>query len=504
MRLAELVAGFPVAPPAGSPQAGDVEVTGVGHDSRAIAPGDLFVALRGERYDGSAFAAQAASRGAVAALGEGPAPADLAIPWLAATDPARPPRALLGPLAARAYGHPDRELILAAVTGTNGKSTVATLLAAVFEAAGLPAGFVGTLGYRLGSRAFPGERTTPEASDLFRTLREMRRAGAAAVAMEVSSHALALGRVEGAAFDVAAFTNLTRDHLEYHGDMESYFAAKRRLFEHLKPGGRAVVNVDDPYGRRLAAELPAALSFGETGETGEAGVTAQGVELTTGGIRAIFRTPRGPFAVRSPLLGRYNLANLLAAAAAAEALGLPHAAVAAAFAAQRPVAGRMEPVERGQPFPVYVDYAHTEAALAAALTSARDLSRGRLAVVFGCGGERDPGKRATMGRIAGELADLPIATSDNPRGEDPLAILRAVEEGLKASGRSYRVVPDRREAIRAAIETAAASMEEGWAVLVAGKGHEDVQIVGDRKIPFSDREEIARALEERYGPVARG
>jgi UDP-N-acetylmuramoyl-L-alanyl-D-glutamate--2,6-diaminopimelate ligase len=491
MRLAELVAGLAITAPA--PGAAGIEVTGVQHDSRAVVPGDLFVALRGERFDGRAFAGEAAAGGAAAALGEGGAPAGLAIPWFAAADP----RSLLGPLAARAYGHPDRELTMAAVTGTNGKSTVATVLAAVLEAAGRRAGFIGTLGYRLGERAFPGERTTPEASDLFRTLREMRRAGAAAVAMEVSSHALSLGRVAGAAFDVAVFTNLTRDHLEYHGDMEGYFAAKRRLFAHRKPGGRAVVNLDDPYGRRLAAEMPDALTYGEGGM-----VAARDVDLGTGGIRATFATPRGELAVRSPLLGRYNLENLLAAAAAAEALGLPHAAVARAFAAQRPVAGRMEPVERGQPFPVYVDYAHTEAALQAALRSARDLSRGRVAVVFGCGGERDPGKRAGMGRIAGELADLAIVTSDNPRREDPLAIIRAVEEGLKAAGRDYRAIPDRREAIRAAIETAAAG--EGWAVLVAGKGHEEVQVVGERKIPFSDREEIARALEERFGSVARG
>ncbi len=499
MRLADLVAGLAIAAPLGA--ATEVEVTGVQHDSRAVVPGDLFAALQGERFDGRAFAAEAAARGAVAAYGTGETPAGLAIPWL----PAPVPRAILGPLAARAYGHPDRELTMAGVTGTNGKSTVATLLAAIFEAAGFKAGFIGTLGYRLGDRAFPGERTTPEASDLFRTLREMRRAGAAAVAMEVSSHALSLGRVEGAAFDVGVFTNLTRDHLEHHGDMEGYFTAKRRLFAHLKPGGRAAVNLDDPYGRRLADEMrgemrgerPEAMTYGEGGL-----VSARDVELTTSGIRAVFATPRGDLAVRSPLLGRYNLENLLAAAAGAEALGLPHEAIARAFAAQRPVAGRMEPVLRGQPFPVFVDYAHTEAALAAALKSARDLSGGRVAVVFGCGGERDPGKRPGMGRIAGELADLAIATSDNPRREDPETILAAVEEGLRAAGRPYRTIPDRRQAIRTAIETAAS--EEGWAVLVAGKGHEAVQVVGERKIPFSDREEIARALEERFGTLARG
>jgi UDP-N-acetylmuramoyl-L-alanyl-D-glutamate--2,6-diaminopimelate ligase len=454
------------------------------------------VALVGQRFDGRAFARQAIEKGAVAVAGplpEGGRPAGLGVPWVAVDDP----RALLGPLAARVYGHPDRELVLAGVTGTNGKSTVATLVAAVLDRAGLPAGFLGTLGYRFGDRRFPGGHTTPEASDLFRTLRRMREAGARAVAMEVSSHALDMGRVAGAAFDVGVFTNLTRDHLDYHPDMESYFAAKRRLFDQLKPGGRPVVNLDDPYGRRLAAELPGALTFGEGGD-----VEARGVTLDASGTRGTLRTPRGEIRFSSPLLGRYNLSNLLAAAAAAEALGLPHAAVAEAFAAQRPVPGRMEPVDRGQPFPVFVDYAHTDAALEAALRSAREVAgSGKVAVVFGCGGERDRGKRPLMGRIAGELAELPVATSDNPRGEDPMAILAAVEEGLKASGNpGYRLVPDRREAIRQAI----AAAEPGWAVLVAGKGHEREQIVGDRKIPFSDFEEIELALEERFGSAVRG
>jgi UDP-N-acetylmuramoyl-L-alanyl-D-glutamate--2,6-diaminopimelate ligase len=497
MRLSELVAGLPVE--RCSRDLETVEVRGVAHDSRAVAPGDLFVAMVGERHDGRAYADAAVGRGAVAVLGPsgpGGVPEGFPVPWLTAADP----RALLGPLAARAYGHPDRELLLAGVTGTNGKSTVATLLAAVLaEATGKPAGFIGTLGYRLGGQPFPGERTTPEAADLFRTLREMRAQGGSGVmgvAMEVSSHALDLHRVDGALFDVAIFTNLTRDHLEFHGGMEGYFAAKKRLFEHLKPGGRAVVNLDDSYGRRLAAEIPGALTYGTGANAGD--VAPLAVDLGVTGIRATLATPRGELTFHSPLLGRFNLENLLAAAAGAEALGLPHAAIVAAFAAQRPIAGRMELVDRGQPFPVFVDYAHTDAALTAALRSVRELAQTKVAVVFGCGGERDPGKRPVMGRVAGELADLPIATSDNPRREDPLAILRAVEEGLKASGnRDYRVVPDRREAIRAAVSAAS----PGWAVLVAGKGHEETQDVGGSKIPFSDREEIARALLERYGPV---
>ena len=498
MMLSELVrtlgldvraAGGPAANPEVS-----LEIGGVSHDSRTVETGDLYVALVGRRFDGRDFAADAVARGAVAVAGPLPAaglPPD--VPWVIAPDP----RALLGPLAAAVYGHPDRELVLAGVTGTNGKSTVATLIAAMLDAAGRPAGFIGTLGYRFGGERFPGGHTTPEASDLFRTLRRMRQAGARGVAMEVSSHALDMGRVEGARFDVAVFTNLTRDHLDYHPDMESYFAAKRRLFDRLKPGGRAAVNLDDPYGRRLAGELGNAVTCGAGGE-----VDAHGVTLDATGMRGLLRTPRGEVRFATPLLGRYNLANLLAAAAAAEALGLPLEAMAAALAAQRPIAGRMEPVDRGQPFPVFVDYAHTDAALDAALRSAREVAgTGRVAVVFGCGGERDTGKRPLMGRVAGELAELPIATSDNPRGEDPQAILAAVEQGLKESGnRAYRLVPDRREAIRQAIAAAG----PGWAVLVAGKGHEQEQIVGDRKIPFSDLAEIEKALEERFGtPVRR-
>ncbi|HEV7786634.1 MAG TPA: UDP-N-acetylmuramoyl-L-alanyl-D-glutamate--2,6-diaminopimelate ligase, partial [Thermoanaerobaculia bacterium] len=369
-------------------------------------------------------------------------------------------------------------------------STVATLLTAILEAAGHPAGFLGTLGYRYHEHEYAGGHTTPEASNLFRILRRMRADGAAAVAMEVSSHALAMGRVAGAEFDTAVFTNLTRDHLDYHKDFDDYFAAKRKLFDLLKPGARPAVNVDDPYGRQLAAEMPDALTFGERGE-----VSARDVAVTATGTRGVLLTPRGEVPFTSALLGRYNLSNLLAAAAGAEALGLSQEAVAAAFAGQQPVPGRMEPVVRGQPFPVFVDYAHTDAALDAALRSAREIAAGgKVAVVFGCGGDRDQGKRPLMGKVAGELADLVIATSDNPRSEDPQAILAAVEEGLRQSGNAgYRLVPDRREAIREAL----AAAEPGWVVLVAGKGHEREQIVGAERLPFSDLEEIGKALEER-------
>jgi len=485
MRLSRLVDGFPVSP---LPPGLDPEVSGIAHDSRRVRPGDLFVALSGACSDGRRFAMDAARAGAVAVLaGEGTTAAGVSLPWLTTAEP----RVLVGPLAARIYGHPDRELTLVGVTGTNGKSTVTALVGAILEAAGRPTGMLGTLGYRFRDRSFPGGHTTPEAPDFFAILRAMCDAGAEAVAMEVSSHALAQHRVSGARFDVAIFTNLTRDHLDFHGDLDHYFAAKRHLFDLMTPEGRAVVNRDDPYGRRLAEELAPATRVLTCG-MGEGDVFLAEVELSSSGSRGVLATPRGTIPFETPLLGRYNLLNVLAAVAAAEALSLPHRAVAQALATFQPLPGRLEPVDAGQGFPVLVDYAHTPAALAAALTSLRELSGKKIAVVFGCGGDRDPGKRPLMGETAGTLADRVLATSDNPRSEDPLAILAQVEEGLARSGNPhYRIVPDRREAIREAL----AGAGEDWAVLVAGKGHEAVQIVGDRQLPFSDREEIERAWE---------
>ncbi len=488
MRASELTRDLPIT---AAPDL-EFEVTGVTHDSRQVVAGDLFVALAGERFDGRRFAAEAAARGAAAVLGAGPPPAGFAGRWLSADEPRR----LLGPLAARLHGHPDRELLTVGVTGTNGKSTVVALVAAILEAAGRPTGRIGTLGYQFRDLAAEGERTTPEASELFRILRRMRDAGAAAVAMEVSSHALALDRVAGATFDLAIFTNLSRDHLDFHGDLEGYFAAKRRLFERLKAGGRAAVHVGDSWGARIAGELPAAVTFGRGGA-----VSAAEVTLDREGIRGVFATPRGELPFRSPLLGAFNLENLTAAVAGAVALGIEPAAIGEGLERCRPLPGRMEPVEAGQPFPVVVDYAHTPAALEAAIASLAGFTGRRVIVVFGCGGDRDPGKREPMGRIAGAGADLPIATTDNPRGEDPLAILSAVEEGLKQSGNTrYRILPDRRQAIRKAIDQAGPDR----AVLVAGKGHERMQLVGDRALPFSDRDEILRALEERFGPGKSG
>lgn len=511
--LRELIRGLPVD----GGEADARPVSDVTHDSRRVSPGAVFVAVPGEHHDGRDFALEAAAAGAVAVVGRGEEPPGLPVPWLAAADP----RALLGPLAARVHLRPDRQLTLVGITGTNGKSTVALLTRAVLEAAGRPAGLLGSLVYRFGEWSEKAARTTPEASDLLRLLRDMADEGARAAALEVSSHALELGRVSELTFDVAVFTNLTPDHLDFHGTLDAYFAAKARLFDQLKEEqhagprpGTAVVCLDDPRGRRLARRLhrrgTPVLGYGLQepgaweGVPGEEPdgleavprVGARDLEITETGLALTALTPRGELALTSPLLGRFNAGNLLAAVAVAEALELPHTAVAEGLARQGPVPGRMEPVDRGQPFPVYVDYSHTEAALEAALRSVAELTRRKVIVVFGCGGDRDPSKRRPMGRLAGELADLPIVTSDNPRSEDPMAIIRQVEEGLKDSGNPhYRVMPDRREAIRRAIAVAGPES----AVLVAGKGAEAVQVVGDEERQFFDREEIEQALEERFG-----
>ncbi len=511
MRAADLIAGLPI----GASET-DFEITGVQHDSRRVHPGDLFVALVGERFDGRAFVDDALARGASGVLTSGARPSGVRAPWLVTEDP----RSVLGPLAARLAGHPDRELTLVGITGTNGKSTVTALVAAVLEAGGRATGSLGTLGFRFGTEtSATSERTTPEATELVPWLREVRDRGADAVVMEVSSHALAFDRVAGLEFDLAVFTNLSRDHFDFHAGFEDYFAAKRQLFERLKSSGSAVVNVADAYGRRLAAELtaewtgevvselvaaptdlgtPTASESGrpETLVTYGSGGDVSVVEATLDldGIRARLETPAGVLEISSTLRGRYNLENLLASAACGVALGIEVDAVRAGLEVVGPLPGRLEPVEHGQEFPVFVDYAHTDAALAATLRSLRELAPDRrILCVFGCGGDRDPGKRPLMGRAVGELADLPIVTTDNPRSEDPLAIIAAVETGLKQSGsREYRVVPDRREAIRRALAVA----DGASLVLVAGKGHEQGQDVGGEVLPFSDLEEIRLALEE--------
>jgi UDP-N-acetylmuramoyl-L-alanyl-D-glutamate--2,6-diaminopimelate ligase len=475
----------------------DPDVAAVTSDSRAVEPGVLFFAVAGTRADGHDFAAEAARRGAVAVVAERPVACPPAPVLLAPSS-----RRALALAAANLAGRPGDALRLAAVTGTNGKTTVTYLVEACLREAGLPAGVLGTVTHRWPGVERPASHTTPDATVVQGLLAEMRRAGARAAVMEVSSHALDQERVAGLRFAAAGFTNLTRDHLDYHGTMEAYFAAKRRLFhEHLAPDGVAVVNARDPFGARLAAELGPGRRAWRYGVRAEDELRAAAVTAGLDGIAARVTTPAGELALRSPLVGAHNLENLLCAVGLALALGVDLPAIGRALAASRGAPGRLERVD-GRGVAVFVDYAHTDDALSRALEALRAAGPRRLLCVFGCGGDRDRGKRPLMGEVAARGADVAVVTSDNPRTEDPEAIIAEILPGLEragarrrsieaaAEGAGYLVEPDRRQAIRLAVALARA----GDAVLVAGKGHEDYQIVGTEKRHFSDREEAVSAL----------
>jgi UDP-N-acetylmuramoyl-L-alanyl-D-glutamate--2,6-diaminopimelate ligase len=476
----------------------DPDVVRVTGDSREVVPGTVFFALPGVKADGHAFAAEAARRGAVAVVAERRVDCAPALLLLAPSG-----RRAMAVAAANLLGRPADALRLAGVTGTNGKTTVTWLVEACARAAGLPIGVMGTVTHRFPGVVRTASHTTPESTEIQALLAEMRDAGAKAAVLEVSSHALAQERVAGMRFAVAGFTNLTRDHLDYHGDMEGYFAAKRRLFtEHLAPGGTAVVNAHDPWGAKLADQLGPGRTVWRYGTRGEDVLRATGVRTGLDGIEARFGTPAGELAIRSPLVGAHNVENLLCAAGMAVALGLPPAAIERGLSECAGAPGRLERISaRG--IDVFVDYAHTDDALGRALAALRALSPRRLLCVFGCGGDRDHGKRPLMGLAAGRGADLAIVTSDNPRTEDPDAIIGEILPGLAEAEcprldraaalrgeRGFAVEPDRRAAIRLAIEAA----RPGDAVLVAGKGHEDYQVVGAVKHHFDDREEARAAL----------
>ncbi len=435
------------------------------HDSRAATAGFLFCCVPGARFDGHDFAPAAIEAGATALLVD--RPLDLARPQILVDDVRR----AMGPAAAAIHGDPARELTLVGVTGTNGKSSIVQLLADIWAQVGQRAEIIGTL---------VGARTTPEATDLQRDLRRAVDRGVEALAMEVSSHALALHRVAGAHFELALFTNLTRDHLDFHPTMDDYFEAKARLFT-PELTARAVVNADDPWGRRLAdrAGVPTVTYGLDDAE-----------DLRFDGAISRFRW-RG-FEIVLQLAGAHNVSNALAAARAAELLGMEAADIADALCATSPVRGRFEAVDAGQPFHIAVDYAHTPDALRAALAAARQVAAdGRVIVVFGCGGDRDVEKRADMGRVATEAADVVVVTSDNPRSEEPAAIIADILTGIDAAGSSAPIVePDRQEAIRLAVAEASA----GDLVLIAGKGHETYQIIGDETIDFDDRRAALLAL----------
>lgn len=487
MTLEELIGELPpgrvVASTAAAPSPGATTITSVVHRADAAGPGALFCAIPGHRADGHDFAAAAVAAGAAAVLAE--RPLDLPVP-VVVVDDARLGMALA---AAALAGHPSRALDVVGVTGTNGKTTTAFLVRAVLEAAGRPCGLIGTVEARVGGRVLPVTHTTPDPVALQGLLARMRDAGDAACAMEVSSHALDQHRVAGMRFAAALFTNLTRDHLDYHPDVESYYAAKRTLFarpprEGEDPPGAA--NLDDPYGRRLARET-GAMGFAVDAE--DAAVRPERVEGLATGIRAEVATPRGTVAIASGLRGRFNLSNLTGVVAVGELLGLPHAAVVAGIAAVDGVPGRFEAIDCGQGYPVIVDYAHTPDSLDNVLRAARDLvAGGRLIAVVGCGGDRDRGKRPQMGDVTRRLADVAVVTSDNPRSEDPEAIIADIVAG--DGGPAELVVePDRRRAIAHAIGRAG----RGDVVVVAGKGHEQGQERDGVVTPFDDRD-VARQI----------
>ncbi len=481
---------------------------GVVYDSRRAAPGTVFVALRGQKADGVAFAAQAVARGAAAVVAETLPPGDVRVPWVMVPDA----RLALATLATRFFGDPSESLCLVGITGTNGKTTTGYLLRAIFEAAGQRCGMLGTVVYSLGAEDRESTRTTPEAPDLQHMLRAMVDNGCRSAVMEVSSHALALKRVEGIRFAAGVFSNLTRDHLDFHGDMESYFAAKRRLFEMLPGTAPGVVNLDDPKGAVLGAVCGKPVTYAVRQR---ADVTPQPFDLALSGLRFMADTPRGPVNVRSSLVGRPNVYNVLAAVATAGALDIPIAAIEQGISRLPGVPGRFEVVSAaGDDVNVVVDYAHTDDALKNLLETARALSKGRLVTVFGCGGDRDRTKRPLMGAVAGRMSDVVVITSDNPRSEDPLSIIEEVRRGIPGADRAggMRVprpsgpVPqvialvDRHDAITRAIDDA----QPGDLVIVAGKGHEKLQVIGERQLPFDDVAVARAALAQRRSRLGVG
>jgi UDP-N-acetylmuramoyl-L-alanyl-D-glutamate--2,6-diaminopimelate ligase len=455
-------------------------VADVAYASADVTPGALFFCVPGSRVDGHDFAADAAARGASAAVVERrldvPGLSQVIVPSV---------RNAMGPMSAVVFGRPAESMRIVGVTGTNGKTTTTFLLESIFRTAGLRPGVIGTTGARIAGEPMPLSRTTPEAPDLHRLLATMRERGVDHVAMEVSSHALDQHRVGGVRFAVAVFTNLSQDHLDYHPDMAAYFAAKASLFE---PGvaARGAINVDDPAGATLAVSS----AIPVTRFASDHPADVRGTEVVADASGISFRVDGTE--IRSALRGRFNVSNCLAAVAAARALGLEESAIVDGIESLPGVPGRVEPVDAGQDFLVMVDYAHTPDSIDNVLRAARPLASGRLIVVFGCGGDRDRGKRPSMGRAATSIADLTVITSDNPRSEDPLAIIAEIEPGAKEGGGEYVIESDRRAAIRLALRQAGT----GDVVVIAGKGHESGQEFADRTVPFLDHEVAERELRE--------
>jgi UDP-N-acetylmuramoyl-L-alanyl-D-glutamate--2,6-diaminopimelate ligase len=467
----------------------------VAYDSRKVSPGWLFFAFAGAKADGRKFAGEAVEKGAVAVVSESPAPDTFPGVWIRV----RHGRHALAKAAAAIYSHPDRRIAITGITGTNGKTTTSYLIDSIFRHAGKTTLLIGTIEYRLAGKALPAANTTPESVDLFELLTELERQGGRHAVAEISSHALALGRVHAMQFHTAVFTNLTRDHLDFHRTMDEYFAAKQRLFSGTgeEPPRFAVVNHDDQYGRALAfAPKTEVLWYGLDKD---AAVRAVRIESGFEGLRFAIQHGGSTYPLASPLVGEVNVYNILAAWCTAIAHEIEPEVAAAGIAALRAVPGRFERVDEGQPFLVVVDYAHTDDALRNSIRVARSLTAGRVLTVFGCGGDRDRSKRPLMGAAAAEASDRVVLTSDNPRSEEPLSILMDALVGIRRFDTPHVIEVDRERAIQKAIDMAQA----GDVILIAGKGHETYQILGDKTIHFDDRE-VARRILRQYGYGASG
>ena len=468
--------------PVGTCMGEDVEVAGITADSRRVRPGYIFAVIHGTQADGADYIEDARRRGAAVLLcgqQHGSAGCQIIVDDV---------RTAFAQAAAIIAGEPSRSMLTIGVTGTNGKTTVTHMIRDVLTENGRECGLLGTIACEFAGRRIAAERTTPDAATLQETLRQMREAGCSAVVMEVSSHALDQKRVVGVDFNAAVFTNLTHEHLDYHGSMEAYYNAKALLFRELKDAAVGVVNTDDKWGQRLSEE-GLACSVMSYGMNGAADFMAVDVELDVDGSRFRLVTPSGSFAAKLRLLGRHNISNALACAAVCKALGISEPEVLDVLAQMNPVRGRMEPVPVSDDFAVFVDYAHTGDALEHALRTVREITAGRVIVVFGCGGDRDREKRPEMGRIAAEAADIVVVTSDNPRGEDPESIIDEIMEGISSADAHVERVSDRAEAIALALGLA----DCGDSVLIAGKGHETYQEAGGRRIHFDDRERALAA-----------
>ncbi len=491
VRLAKLLRGIEAVGASAHP---DLEISEIAYDSRKVTPGSLFVAIRGEKTDGNKFVADAIAQGAMGIVSESARPDLLpsGLAWLEVRDA----RKALAIVAANYFGRPADVLKIVGLTGTNGKTTTSYLVDSILRAAGCEVGLFGTIEYRLVRESRPASHTTPESLELQRFLADVVRVGGTHAVMEASSHALAMDRLWGCPLAVAIFTNLTRDHLDYHKTFEDYFAAKQKLFEGTGAGAPkvGVVNLDDPYGKRLAGFAARTLTYGLESS---AEITTRKPAISFSGIEMTAETPMGKIDVRSALVGRTNVYNILAAIGAGVGLELSREVIAAGITQLSSVPGRFEQINMGQPFQVVVDYAHTDDALRNLLATARELNTtGRIITLFGCGGDRDRTKRPLMGEAAGRGSDVVVLTSDNPRSEDPLLIMNDAVVGLQRANAKFLVEPDRERAIALALDQA----RPGDMVLLAGKGHEKQQVLRDRTLDLDDRDVARHLLRERgYG-----